>query len=98
MDENNELFSNINKKIICKFKIETPKNIWIDEFNALRSKFYAFKCGDDSKKKLKRISKSQTKNIKFEEYIDCLDGEENVNECDNYILISNNHDIYLQKI
>ena len=24
-----ELFSNINKKVLGKFKIETPKNIWI---------------------------------------------------------------------
>ena len=33
--------------------METPKNIWIDEFVCLRSKRYAFKCGDDSKKQLK---------------------------------------------
>ena len=45
LDENHELFSNKNKKVILKFKIETPKNIWIDEFICLRSKMYAFKCG-----------------------------------------------------
>ena len=28
--------------MIDKFKIETPKNIWIEEFIALRSKMYAF--------------------------------------------------------
>ena len=38
LDKNNELFSNENKKVIGKFKIETPKNIWIDEFVCLRSK------------------------------------------------------------
>ena len=59
LDENHELFSNKNKKVIGKFKIETPKNIWIDDFSALRSKMYAFKCGDDSKNDLKGISKSQ---------------------------------------
>ena len=32
LDENHELFSNRNRKVIGKFKIETPKNIWIDEF------------------------------------------------------------------
>ena len=32
LDENHELFSEKNKKVIGKFKIETPKNIWIDEF------------------------------------------------------------------
>ena len=67
LDKNHKLFSNKNKKVIGKFKIETPKNIWIDEFVALRSKMYAFKCGDDSKNKFKGISKSQSKNIKFEE-------------------------------
>ena len=49
LDKNHELFSNKNEKVIGKFKIETPKNIWIDEFVCLRSKMYAFKCGNDSK-------------------------------------------------
>ena len=35
IDENHELFSNKNKKVSGKFKIETPKNIWIDEFVCL---------------------------------------------------------------
>ena len=38
LDKNHELFSNKNKKVIGKFKIETPKNICIDEFICLRSK------------------------------------------------------------
>ena len=37
LEKNHELFSNKNKKVIGKFKIETPKNIWIDEFVCLRS-------------------------------------------------------------
>ena len=37
---NHELFSNKNKKVIDKNKIETPKNIWIDEFVCLRSKMW----------------------------------------------------------
>ena len=37
LDENHELLSNKNKKVIGKFKIELPKNIWIDEFVCLRS-------------------------------------------------------------
>ena len=32
LDKDHELFSNKNEKVIGKFKIETPKNIWIDEF------------------------------------------------------------------
>ena len=67
LDKSNKLFSNKNKKVIGKFKIESPKSIWIDEFVCLRSMMYAFKCGYDSKNKLKGISKSQSKNIKFEE-------------------------------
>ena len=47
LDKNHELFSERNKKVIGKFKIETPKNIWIDEFVCLRSEMYSFKCGDD---------------------------------------------------
>ena len=98
LDKNHELFSNKNKKVIGKFKIETPKNIWIDEFVCLRSKMYAFKCGNHSKNKLKGISKSQSKNIKFEEYKKCLDGENYEHECDNYIIRSNNHEMVLQKV
>ena len=44
IDENHELYSEKNKEVLGKFKIETPKNIFIDEFIALRSKMYAFKC------------------------------------------------------
>ena len=88
LDKTHDLFSKNNKKVIGKFKIETPKNIWIDEFVCLRSKMYAFKCGGDSKKKLKGISKSQSKNFKFEEYKNCLDGEEYQRECNNYIIRS----------
>ena len=87
-----------NKKVIGKFKIEIPKNIWIDEFICLRSKMYAFKCVGDSKNKLKGISKSQSKNFKFEEYKKCLDGEDYQQECDNYIIRSINHEMVLQKV
>ena len=45
LDESHELFSNRNKTLIGFFEIETPKNIWIDEFVCLRSKMYAFNYG-----------------------------------------------------
>ena len=51
-------YSEKKQKVIGEFKIETPKNIWIDEFVCLRRKKYSFKCGDDSKNKLKGICKS----------------------------------------
>ena len=100
IDENHELYSEKNKKVLLKFKIETPKNIFIDEFIALRSKMYAFKCKDkiEVKNKLKGISENQSKIIKFVEYKICLDGEELENECTNYILKSINHDMYMQGI
>ena len=59
---------------------------------------YAFKCGDDSKNKLKGISKSQSKNINFEEYKKCLVVEKYQEECKNYILKSINHEMHLQEM
>ena len=42
LNEDHELFSNENKKVLGKFKIETPKNIWIDEFICLDQKHIHF--------------------------------------------------------
>ena len=69
LDENHELFSNKNKKVIVIFKIETPKHILIDHFVRLRSLAYCLsvKIIMKIKTKLKGISKSQSKHIKFEE-------------------------------
>ena len=69
LNENHELFSRKNKKVIVEFKIETLKYIWVDEFICLRSKHYSFNCKDDieSKNNLKGISKSQSKLLQFEE-------------------------------
>ena len=58
---------------------------------------YSFKCGDDSKNELKGISKSQSKNIKFEEYKKGLNGEEHQKECNHFILRSISHEIHLQE-
>ena len=98
LDKTHELFSKKNEKEIGKFKIETPRSIWIDEFVCLRSKMYAFKCGNHSKNKLKGVSKSQSKIIKFEEYKKCLDGVEYQRECNNYLIRSINHEMVLQKV
>ena len=98
LNKNHELFSNKNKKVVGEFKTETPENIWIDEFVALRSKCYAFKCGNISKNKFKGISKSYSRNINFDEKYNCLFGREHQQECDNYILGSINHEMILQKV
>ena len=100
LDENHELFSDKNKKVIGKFKLETPLNICIDEFVCLRSRAYSFKCknNDENKNKIKGISKSQSKHIKFEEYYNCLFGKEYQKECNIYIIRSINHKMVLQEI
>ena len=71
-----------------------------DEFTCSRSKVYSFKGknDDENKNKLKGVSKSQSKHIKFEEVKICLDGEENITECDTYNLRSVNQEMYLQKL
>ena len=48
--------------------------------------------------KLKGTSKSQSKNIKFEGYKKCLDGENFQSECNNYVLRSINHEMHLHEI
>ena len=98
LTETHDLFSYKNKKFVGKFKIETPKKIWIDEFICLRSKMYTFNCGDDSKNKLKGISKKQSKKIKFEEFYNCLFGGKYKQECDNHLFRSLNHEMYLQRV
>ena len=72
LNENHELFSDINKKVVAKFENGTPKKIWIDEFVALRNKACSFNCIDKNTNKLKGISKSQPKQFKFEEYYNGL--------------------------
>ena len=84
--------------MIGKFNIETPANIWIHEFVCLRSKMYVFKCGNDSRNKLKGVSTSQSKNNKFEGYKKCLDGENFQSECNNSVPRSINHEMHLQEI
>ena len=97
LNENHELFSNKNKKVIGKLELWSRENVCIDEFVYLRSKMYAFKCVDDSKIKLKSISKSQLKNIKFEEK-KILDGEKYQEECNKYTLRSIKHEMPLQEM
>ena len=98
LDKDHEEFGNNNKKVNGKFKIETPKSVWIDGFIALRSKMYAIKGGDDSKNRLKGIFKSYSKKNKFEGYCNCLFGGENQQECDNYLIRSINHEMKFPRV
>ena len=81
-----------------KVKMETPKSVTIEDFVCLGYKMYAFRCGDENKNKINVISKSYSKNIKFEEYKKRLDGEKYESECENYILRSVNHEMHLQQL
>ena len=58
------------------FKIETPKNIWIEKVICLRRKAYSFEIESDNIKKLKSISKSRSKKYKFQKKYNCLIGVE----------------------
>ena len=98
MNENHELISDKNKKVIGKFKIETPENNWIHKIICLTSEMYSFKCGDDSRNKLKGISKSQSENIKFEEVYNCPFGGKYQQKCDKYPIRSLEHEMYLQRV
>ena len=44
------------------------------------------------------MSKSQSKNNKFEEYYKYLFGGKNQQECGNYFIRSTNHEMYLQRV
>ena len=46
-----KVFSEVNKKVLGIFKIETPGSNYIDEFICLRSKAYSNKCGGESSNK-----------------------------------------------
>ena len=46
LDKNHKLFSNKKEKVSGKFKIETPKNIWRDDFICLKSEAFSLKCND----------------------------------------------------
>ena len=98
LNKNHGLFSNRNEKDIGKFKLETPKSVWIDEFVCVSGKMYSFKCGNDNKNKLKDVFKSQSKHNKIEHYYNCLFGGEYQKECDNYNIRSINHEMYLQQV
>ena len=65
----------------------------------MRSKAHSIKCksDDESKNKVKGVSKSQSKHIKFEYYKKSLDGEDYQKQYDNYILRSPCLELYRQK-
>jgi hypothetical protein len=66
------LFSNKNKKVAGKFTDELTGKPLTD-YIGLRSKMYAFKCGEDEKKVAKGIGKATVKaDISFQQYAETL--------------------------
>ena len=64
----------------------------------MRTKAYSIKSGSDIKRDCNCISKCEWKIIKLEEFYICLFQREKQKQCDNFIMKSINHDIYLQKV
>ena len=46
-------------------------------------------------KEIERFFKKSTKKIKFDEYYNCLYGEQYRKQCNNYVSRSINHEMYL---
>ena len=59
---------------------------------------FAFKCGNDSKNKLKSVCKSQSKNIKFDKYYISLFVGDYRKDCENYIIKSRNQKMYHHQV
>ena len=53
LNKNHEKYWYKNEKVIGKFKIETLKNVFIDQFICLRSKAYSINCEGDIESKYK---------------------------------------------
>jgi hypothetical protein len=72
--KNHSCFSNVNKKVIGKFKDEANSKPII-EFCGLRAKMYTFLTEEKGKSVAKGIKKNQIKKLKMEEYKRVLFGE-----------------------
>ena len=70
--------------------------VFTDEFIGLRSKACSYNCGNDNERRMKGISKCKLKNNNFEVYFKCSYEQSYQKECDNNVIRSNNHEMYLQ--
>ena len=70
------LYDGENKKVIRKFKDESPDEV-IKSFVGIRSKWYTFKTKNNVVKKAKGVSKVVVKkNITFDDYKNCVLNDE----------------------
>ena len=63
----------------ANFKLETPKNVFIEESLSLMSKSNSFKGGTDNENELKGNSKSQ--DLNFEAYGNSINGKKSTRMC-----------------
>ena len=96
-NKNNELYNETNKKVIGKFKDESPEN-QIIEFVGLRSKLYAYKTDDEADhKKCTGVKKCVVKNILFEQYKNTLLNRQILNVKQN-VFRSFIHQVYTEEV
>jgi len=91
------LFTNVNKKVIGKFKDEASSK-QITEFVGLRAKLYSYKMDGVEEKKCKGINKSTRDNyITFDDYYNCLITRKDQHRTMN-VLKSYKHVMYAETI
>ena len=97
LDKNHPLFSNKNKKVVGKFKVETGPVLTIDRFVALKSKMYCFDVNDKQCSKIKGLNKQSSAKIRIDEFINTLNNG-CITQGTNVGIRSNNHNISLQTV
>lgn len=90
------LYSDANKKVMGKMKIETNEKC-ISEYCGLRSKMYAFSCDVEEDKRAKGIAKVVVKELRLQYYKNALFDETSAKSEMNLIR-SHDHIIYCEKI
>ena len=92
------LYSEDNKKVIGKFKVELARKV-MRELIALRSKEYSYLVNDEEKKKLKGICRNVVKKqITHQNYEDTVLNEfKKINYDKMYRLNSINHEMFIQE-
>ena len=88
LPKEHKLYSDENKKVIGKFKIETLPYFSIDEFICLRAKSYSFSVSEKEISKQKGIQKLNSLN----EYKNCLFNNTTTNQT-NFSIRSENHNL-----
>ena len=88
LDKSHQLYSDVNKKVIGKFKIETLPHLEIDEFCCLRSKSYTYKVNEKEISKQKGVQKLNT----LDDYKRSLFFNETTNQT-NFSIRTNHHQL-----